>query len=246
MNIKLVIVGIKSSGNLGAIARLSHNFAISQLILVSPECEINDEAYERAIRGRSFLDNILIVDHFQQAKAVCDLLVAFSARVGGYYSINRAAVPLSQINEEFMNYDGNLGLVFGRENTGLTNNELDECDYTVTIPLASGDNVLNISHAISVTLWELTKNQTRVEIRHRLMDANRKSVFFEFLATTLPHLWIEEENTKGITKVFHSVFGRALLTEREGNTLLGYFRALNKSLDGPHPDWDDCGKGKKS
>lgn len=247
LKISLVAVNIKHAGNLGALARLSINYNVTKLILVNPQCEIDDEAYERATWGRPYLDNITIVDSLEHVRNHVDTLIALSARIGGYNSLSRSSLSILSVSDQISSLDGHIGVVLGPENYGLSNNELDSCDFLCHIPLPGENQVLNISHAASVALWELTRDQipeksvNKEDVPlHALMPSVKKKVIFDYLDEMLPHTWITDDNFDGIRTVFRQVFGRAFVTEREGNALVGTFRGINKTIIEGHPHWDNC------
>ncbi|MFV2014128.1 MAG: RNA methyltransferase [Candidatus Heimdallarchaeota archaeon] len=247
MKISLVVVSIKNAGNLGALARLCNNYDIMKLILVNPQCEIDDEAYERATWGRPYLDNAIVIDNLELAREHVDTLIALSARIGGYNSLSRSSFSIINTSQQIGDFDGHLGIVLGPEDFGLSNQELDSCDFLCHIPLLGENQVLNISHAASIALWELTRGKIpeksvdrEDEPLHILLSSAKKKVLFEYLDEILPHSWIKDENFDGIKTVFRQVFGRSFVTEREGNAIVGTFRGIHKTLIEGHPHWDNC------
>ena len=249
----IILVGVRHSGNLGAVARLCDNFNINQLILVEPNCEINDEAYERATHGRRYLDNAIVVNKLEEAKSYASVFVAFSARLGGYNSLVRSSISALQVPQDLKLSDENIGLIFGREDFGLFNEEVSQCDFLVHLPLPSDNPVLNLSHSVGIALWELSREtlpdlsiDRENELLHQLMTSEHKTAFFNFLNEILKHSWIEEEHHKGIERAYRSLLGRALITERESAALIGGLRNILKSLEDGHPPWDKCGYNEKT
>ncbi|MHA2029755.1 MAG: RNA methyltransferase [Candidatus Kariarchaeaceae archaeon] len=247
MEISIIAVRIKHSGNLGALARLCINYGVTNLIAVAPECEVDDIAYERAIWGRPYLDNIVIVDDLEASRKYVDTLIALSARIGGYNSLSRSSFSIKQTAEQLQNYDGNVGIVLGREDFGLSNQDLNLCDFLCHIPLPGNNQVLNISHAASTALWELSREvipeksvNRDEEPLHQILSSQKRKVIFQYLDQILPHTWINEENFDGIRTVFKQVLGRSFVTEREGNALVGTFRGIQKTILNGHPHWDNC------
>ncbi|MHA2403156.1 MAG: TrmH family RNA methyltransferase, partial [Candidatus Kariarchaeaceae archaeon] len=136
---------------------------------------------------------------------------------------------------------GVIALVLGRENYGLTNEEVNECDILTTIPIPGSNPVLNVSHAITIVLWEFFRNLDESEIEtHRLMRRVERKAFFTYLNDILEHAWIRKEKHSGINRVFSSVLGRAFINQREANALIGTLRGIYRSLNESHPPWDDC------
>ena len=160
IEIYVVLVGTKHSGNIGAVARTCSNFNVKNLILVNPLCEIDDHAYERATKGRFYLDNAIIVSDIKEIDNYVDLKIALSARIGGYNNLSRSSIPITTLAEDISNNNGRIGLVFGREDYGLSNDEVNHCDVLTYIPLPSENQVLNISHAASLSLWEIMRKSS--------------------------------------------------------------------------------------
>lgn len=237
----IVVVGLKNSGNLGAIARSCDNFNVDKLILIAPKCKVDDEAYERATKARRYLDNIIILNNLNEVRKYADILIALSARKGGSRNLSRSSIPIQLIEQQINNVVGNIAFVLGRENFGLTNSEINQCDFISYIPVPGLNPVLNISHATTLVLWEFVRSESvNNAIPHRLMSNNEKSAFFKYLHTILPHTWINKEKFNGIIRVFSSILGRSLVTQREASALIGTLRGIARSLEENHPPWDDC------
>ncbi len=246
MKISIIVIGIKSSGNLGALARVCDNFNVDDLILVDPQCEVDEIAYERATKSRRYLDNIIIVKTLVEAKEYADVLVALSARTGGFSNIVRTAVPITYVPEKLSDFEGRLAFVLGREDSGLTNNEVNICDILATIPLPGDNPVLNISHAASLSLWEFIRAEN-IEIdkhEHILMTREEKKAFEDFLRRILVHSWIENRKHDLIIQIFNTILSRSFVSGREASALIGTLRGILRSLDGEHPPWDNCTKGE--
>ena len=244
MKISIIVIGIKSSGNLGALARVCDNFNVDDLILVDPQCEVDEIAYERATKSRRYLDNIIIVKTLVEAKEYADVLVALSARTGGFSNIVRTAVPITYVPEKLSDFEGRLAFVLGREDSGLTNNEVNICDILATIPLPGDNPVLNISHAASLSLWEFIRAEN-IEIdkhEHILMTREEKKAFEDFLRRILVHSWIENRKHDLIIQIFNTILSRSFVSGREASALIGTLRGILRSLDGEHPPWDNCTK----
>jgi len=152
-SLRVVLVEPEKSLNVGMIARAMKNFGFRDLLLVNPVFESFDRAYAAAMRARDVLESCRIVVSLEEALEGCDLSVGTTAKPGGPTSIARRAVPLREFVES-LRWSGTVALVFGRESTGLTNEELASCDVVVTIPAHEEYPTLNLSNAVAVTLYE--------------------------------------------------------------------------------------------
>jgi TrmH family RNA methyltransferase len=239
LKINVVCVGIKHPGNLGAIARLCDNYGAKHLILVDPDCEINDVAYERAVKGRKYLDGVIIVDRLEDTRDYVDYLVALSARTGGSKNLTRSPIAIQELPDMVSDKEGRIGFVLGRENFGLHNDEVSQCDILCFIPTPGPNQVFNISHALSVALWELVREwDFEQPVEHRMMSADEKQAFFNFLEQILDYTRLREEQYYGVIQSFQSILNRAVMTQREANTVIGSFRAILQRLENPDAVWD--------
>jgi tRNA/rRNA methyltransferase len=205
------------------------NFDIHDLILVNP-CELTDECYARAMHAQSILDAVKIVPTFKDAVAHVDFLVATSAVQSKSDKRHlRNPVSIKDFSQKVAEVDGNIGLVFGREDYGLFNEEIAQCDIMVRIPTSDSYLSLNLSHAVCLLLFMLfiSKEDHQKKKRH-IGDIERETLFdyFAKILTTINYPNHKVENTK---VMFRRIMGRAMLSTWEYHTLMGVLsRTLNK------------------
>ena len=161
--ISIILIEPKRQENLGAIARSMKNFGFENLVLVNPKCKIGKSAIKVAKHGKSILDKVKIKD-FSYLKRF-DYLIGTSAILGTDYNIPRNAINaeqladrLSKIKKKNSKSKLKIGILIGRENIGLKNEEINLCDILVSIPASKKYPTLNISHACSIVLYELFKS----------------------------------------------------------------------------------------
>ena len=158
VEVRVVLVGIEGAMNLGVIARTCLNFGVKELYLVNPVASL-EEALKYSSRGKDLLLKSKVVDSLEKALEDVDVSVATTAKGFSEGDVIRQAVSI----EDFVNNivttrrEGKLALIFGRESTGLTREELLKADYLVTIPANLDYPVLNVSQAVAIFLWELWK-----------------------------------------------------------------------------------------
>ena len=174
-NLKVVLVEPKGPLNVGSIARLCANFGVDELRIVSPKCNIFSlEAKKMALKGQVYLDKCRIFSNIYQAIFDCDLVIASCGRLEtskdlvfeSPEDISKWISSLKQINT--------LALLFGREDRGLTNNELLLAHKIFNIPTSEDYPSLNLSHAVSIILYELNKS-ARQELKKDLVVFNLAS-----------------------------------------------------------------------
>ena len=159
-NLKVVLVEPKGPLNVGSIARLCANFDVHELRIISPKCNLYSlEAKKMALKGQKYLDKCKIFNNLEQAIFDCDLVLASCGRV------DKSKDSFFESPEDISNWISslkginNLAIVFGREDRGLTNEELLMAHRIFNIPSSNNYPSLNLSHAVSIILYELFKNQ---------------------------------------------------------------------------------------
>ena len=161
-NLKVILVEPNGPLNVGSVARLCSNFEVDELRIVSPKCDIFSlEAKKMALKGQKFLDNCKTFYNLESAISDCDLVLASSGRI----DVSKDA--LSESSEDIFHgissfkKINNLAFIFGREDRGLTNDELLLANKTFNIPTSKNNPSLNLSHAVSIALYELNKSSKR-------------------------------------------------------------------------------------
>ncbi|MDR1954624.1 MAG: RNA methyltransferase, partial [Candidatus Methanoplasma sp.] len=126
--VRIVLVGPKFEGNIGAVARSMANFDLEELFLVGP-CEIGDDAYRRAKHGSDVLDRAVSVGTIEEAVEDCFLVAGTSGiTTKGDRNYTRLPVPVREFAQHVSGYEDRIAVVFGREDIGLFQEELNKCD----------------------------------------------------------------------------------------------------------------------
>lgn len=152
--IRFVLVGTQHPGNMGAAARAMKTMGLSRLVLVAPEKPLDDEAFRRSAGAEDVLGDAPVVATLAEAVADCTLVLGCTARarrvqleellpaVAAQCALAKAAEPAE------------VAFVFGRERTGLTNEELQLCHLAVHIPSNPDFSSLNLAAAVQVLAYE--------------------------------------------------------------------------------------------
>jgi len=161
-NLKIILVEPNGPINVGSIARLCSNFNVSELRIVSPNCDIHSlDSKKMAMKGISYLNNCRVYESLSKALLDCDLVLATYGRINLSKEKRHSSLQeVSQWINKFKNIK-NLAIIFGREDRGLSNNELLLAQKVFTIETKNNPS-LNLSHAVSIVLYELCK-----EIKHK-------------------------------------------------------------------------------
>ena len=183
LNLNIVLVEPNGPMNVGSIARLCSNFDINELRIVSPKCDIFSlEAKKMALKGQRYIDNCKIFNSIEQAIFDFDLVLATCGRIDLSNDIEcQSPEDISKWISSFLEIN-NIGILFGREDRGLSNNELLYAHKILNIETSQNYTSLNLSHAVSIVLYELTKSSTNnLEKDLRLFDlASSKQIYESF------------------------------------------------------------------
>lgn len=240
-NIRIVLVNTTHPGNIGAVARAMKNMGLGELCLVEPKIFPDEDAFARASGATDLLDKAQVVSSLDEALADCHLVVGTSAR-----SRN---IPWPLLNpRELAGVATGLGenqkmaIVFGREDRGLTNEELQRCHYHVHIPTDESFSSLNIGAAVQVICYELRMAVLQQDVADDKphwgtewdvdqADMQELERMFEHLEQTMIDIeFLDPENPRQLMPRLRRLFLRALPDKIEVNVLRGILTATQKRL----------------
>ena len=160
-HIRIVLVEPAGALNVGAAARVMANMGLSQLVLVNPHCETTgDEARRMAVHAGDILTQAQIVPTWPAALTNCTKAIATTARdraLNTTMELPEVALPWLVASEEPATPPAPMALVFGPEDRGLSNEELNYAQRFVRIPSDAGYTSLNLAQAIAVCCYELAR-----------------------------------------------------------------------------------------
>ena len=151
LNLNVVLVEPNGPINVGSIARLCSNFGVDELRIVSPQCDVFSlEVRKMALKGQSYIDNCKIFNTIPEAIFDCDLVLATCGRIDLSNDFEcESPEEISKWISSFVEIN-NLGILFGREDRGLSNNELLFAHKILNIKTSQNYPSLNLSHAVSI------------------------------------------------------------------------------------------------
>lgn len=221
----VVLVEPRYGGNVGSVARVAKNFGLRDVALVDPPV-LGGEARQFAAGAADVLANARVLNDLSLLDDH-DLVVGTSGvRAEGDKNHNR--VPLhtpAELAGKLEGTSGDVALVFGREDTGLRNEELDRCDLFVSIPTSEEYPVMNLSHAVAVVLYEIRDLEPGSVERAPRQVLDRVYSEAEDLVRSSPHPGHKKERSSDMLK---GILGRADLTAREAYTLAGLLKDLGR------------------
>jgi TrmH family RNA methyltransferase len=235
--IAVCVVEPQTPGNVGTIARAMKNFGLEDLLLVNPpEIEPEGEAYGFAGHARQ---DILPGAEEVSFEDVCEQYhtVGFTA-ITGEDSSRHVRFPYTtpeELKADLKAVAGPVALVFGREDKGLSNEELEQLDQVAAVPASEEYPVMNLGQAATVVMYEirtLTLPDTQLPDvdRHRAgpEDIERLHDYWDDFLTAMGHREHKHEKTE---RMFRRLVGRAGATDREVTTLLGVLRRATDQLE---------------
>ena len=173
MNILFALVEPARPANVGAAARALKTMGFAQLAIINSAAHRDDEARWVAHGATDILDNALELPDLAALRAQCDLLIASTARERGatrhYHLPEALRAQLAQQQQTA----GTVAIVFGREASGLSNDELALCDLWSSVPLAQEYPSLNLGQAVMVYAYALGGLATGIGLQDSPADAGQ-------------------------------------------------------------------------
>ena len=228
----VILAEPKFSGNVGAIARAMKNFGLSSLILVNP-CEVGEEAYQRAMHAKDVLENAQTHENLDSALKGLDYVVGTTGFDTGKDKKHlRKNLTPEAFTSKMQDMEGTVGIMFGREDYGLYNEELEKCDAVVTIPTSRDYPILNISHAATIVFYELFNADIGGGTRAiKQASGFEKDKMLAQFTDFLDVIEYPEHKKKKTIVMFQRILGRAVLSKWEFHTLMGVFGGAVKVLE---------------
>ncbi len=231
--ISCILVEPETPGNVGSIARVMQNFDIDgPLILVNP-CRLTDEAYMLACNAGSTLDEAVVVETLKDALALVGTSIATSREAGDEYNVRRIALLPEDLKGDAL-VGRSLGVIFGRESSGLTNDEVASADLLVTIPTSPSYPTMNISHAAAVVFYEMRKSLMGRKRPVKLEGATKEEhdMILGDLYGIIHAVEHRPYRRRVAETVVTHVVGRSFFSSREAYTLKGILRKVRSRVEG--------------
>lgn len=229
-HIKIVLVETTHPGNIGAVARAMKNMAMANLCLVAPKTFPSADATSRASGADDVLAKATVYATLPEAIADCQLVIGASARCR---TISWPEMTPRQCAEQVVHKPSQkVAIIFGRENSGLKNHELDLCHYLLRIPCNSEYSSLNIAAAVQVVCYELfvmagVEQPILVGDKGDVPNASAEQMesFYAHLHQTLIDIgFMHPDKSKSIMRRLRRVYNRIQLDTKEVDILRGILR----------------------
>jgi tRNA/rRNA methyltransferase len=235
MKIKPVIILARPQmpENIGFVARIMKNFALDDLRIVNPrDGWPNRKAGIVAVGGAKIIENAKIYESMQDALDGIEDVYACSARLR---NINKKCYNLKEHIEDVktsLNENSKVGLMFGSETSGLTNDELVLAKKIITISANDEYPVLNLSHAVGLTVYEYFNldgiNSHEIKYKPKKTSAKELGFFLDdlFLKLKSSDYFLDGSREEKLFQSVSNVFSRAELSGQEVKSLIGISKAL--------------------
>jgi tRNA (cytidine32/uridine32-2'-O)-methyltransferase len=238
-NIRIVLVNTSHTGNIGSAARAMKTMGLTSLYLVDPISAPDGKASALAAGASDVLANAKIVSSLSDAIRDCGLVIGTTMRTrGNAWSTLEPRESGLKLTQEVKNFP--VALVFGRENNGLSNDELHQCHYNAAIPANPDYSSLNLAAAVQTFCYEIRmaylqqsgynpNDSSSVENDYPLVDDLER--FYEHLEKTLQKTEFIVPNHPGM--VMHKLkrlFNRARPESLELNILRGILSSIDKKI----------------
>jgi tRNA/rRNA methyltransferase len=227
-NIFIILAGTKYPGNIGSTARAMINMGLNQLILAAPQCAINDESYRMAKAGKAVLDSAKTCRSLKSALRGIRLLVGTTAKSGGYRA--SAQAPRSLV-PKILDHAAQqkVGILFGPEDTGLVDEDLQLCQLLIHIPTYYKASSINLSQAVLIVSYELWLGSLGWEPARvsKLAPVEQVEAMYAQLEKALLEIgFLQPLNAQHMMFALRKIFGRAGLKSPDVGVLRGIARQI--------------------
>lgn len=230
-DIRIVLVRPQGHMNIGSVARAMKNVGLKELALVAPAVPpIHPDARLMAVGAHDILANALIFPHLADALADCTWVIGTTRRKGkqreGVIDPRQMAAEIAEIIQQ-----NKVAVVFGPEDRGLTNRDLDLCQRLVTIPAHEEYGSLNLAQAVMIICYEVylaSQLQKGLSAGKKLATSSELEELYRHMEEVLLRIgFLEQNNPKRMLAVLRRIFSKAQLDPREVRVLRGICRQAN-------------------
>lgn len=226
--IEVALMEPEKEENIGRVARVMKNFGYVNLTLVNPKCNhLGNRAKALASHAEDILQKAKIGG--KETLEEFDYLIGTTAILGNDSNVTR--LPLLPRNAATLiaKKNAKIGLLFGRESSGLTNDELMECDMLITIPTAKNYSTMNLSQAVGIVLYEvfIAKDNEHIATHIKMASKTDKEILLRIVNGVLDSTeFPTQEKKETQRKVWKRVVGKSMLSKKEALALMGFFKKM--------------------
>ncbi len=238
----VILISPQESGNVGAAARVMKNFGLRDLRIVSPRCDFDGETARAFSSGAAeLLRKIQVFQTLQDALKDRELSIAVTGIGGKLHKFDCVGLLPENLLEN-RKAESKGALVFGREDHGMTGEEMEACDFRWTLPTQKSFPSLNLAQAVAVSIAGLAEASSRLGHLKKPMPttkslgtleggqgkldlpANQENIqllMSHFEELFLKTGWNNDTRTKSSLQKIRNVLARAVISQREANLFHG-------------------------
>ena len=233
--VQIVLVETSHPGNIGSVARAIKNMGLANLSLINPKKFPHQEATALAGNATDVLDNAKIFTSIQEAVKNSKAIYATSARERTIEWPTLTANDAASEIQELVANEIEVSILFGREDRGLTNDELQLANKHLIIPAHPDYPVLNIAMSTQVVCYELYQAAQKNSVESwqdfpEYTSEELNNLIDHFNETIIALELVDPNNPKQIMTRMERMFRRLYPDQMEGNFLRGFLKAVNKRI----------------
>ena len=232
----IILVRPQLPENIGMVARVMNNFNLKELIIVSPrEKWPNKKSLESSKQAKTIIKNTKVFNSLPEALSKFQFVVATTNRKR---FLEKKIIKSFSFLNRFVKINKNTAILFGPENSGLSNEDLRLANYLFTINTSKKNTSLNLSHAVSIVSFKIYeyfsiyKNRSSNLKNNSSELSNKKelSYFMNYLTNELEkvNFFYPPSKKQSMIDNIYAIFLKASLTKKETNTLWGMLKKLRK------------------
>jgi tRNA (cytidine32/uridine32-2'-O)-methyltransferase len=233
--INIVLVDTIHPGNIGSVARAMKTMGLSKLSLVNPRVFPSDDAIALSGNATDVLKNAKIYKNIREAIKDSTFVYATSSRDRSIqWPIKDAASAAKDIHAE-VNNDKEISIIFGKEDRGLTNDELENANRLIEIPANPIYPVLNLAMSVQIISYEIFKASSDIKLKEwrdypEVNSEQLQMLIDHFIDTAVEIDVIDPDNPKKIISRIKRMFTRLQPDEMEASFMRGFLSGIKKKL----------------
>ena len=233
--INIVLVDTIHPGNIGSVARAMKTMGLSRLSLVNPRVFPSDDAIALSGNATDVLKNAKIYKNIREAIKDSTFVYATSSRDRSIqWPIKDAASAAKDIHAE-VNNNNEISIIFGKEDRGLTNDELENANRLIEIPANPIYPVLNLAMSVQIISYEIFKASSDISLKEwrdypEVNSEQLQMLIDHFIDTAVEIDVIDPDNPKKIISRIKRMFTRLQPDEMEASFMRGFLSGIKKKL----------------
>ena len=227
--IDIILLEPEHEGNVGAVCRVMANFNFQNLVVVNPKCNLEgDELFRRAKHSKKIVKSIKVLKKIPKYHT----LIGTTSKLSSDYNVLRTPITPEQLAKKLSRLKKQkIGIMFGREGIGLTNQEIMKCDLLLSINSAKSYSSLNLSHAVAIVLYELHRSSGD-KLLDNIEPAGKAEIdqINKMSNRIIRKAFKSKERATIQKQIWKNVFRRATLSKREAFGVMGLLNKILKKL----------------